>query len=348
MFRALLIAAGLVIALAACATPAATTQPAASPAAAASVAADAPGVATTQTEGTPVSVSMGYIPDVQFAPFYVAQQRGYYAAEGLSVTIDHSSIQDALLQVAQGRLTFASATGDEILVARAQQIPIKMVFQTFQQYPIAVFAKAEQGITAPEDLAGKTIGIPGRFGASYVGLLGMLFQAGLSEDDVRLTEIGFTQAAAVEQDRVQAAVGYSNNEPLLLQNSGVEVDVLPVSATIDLVSNGIVASEALIADDPDLVRRFVRATARGLQDTIDDPQTAFTIALTFIPELTADRQPQELEKLKQTIELWRGGPNGLGYSDPAAWQTTYEFLRNSGILESEVAIEQAFTNDLRP
>jgi NitT/TauT family transport system substrate-binding protein len=308
------------------------------------------GAAPTAGSTTSITMAMGYIPDVQFAPFYVAQAKGYYAAEGLNVTFNHSDIRDALVQVAQGQLNFANAAGDEILLARAQQIPVKMVFQTYQQFPVAIFSKQSAGIAKPEDLKGKTIGVPGRFGATYIGLQGVMYAAKLQEQDVSIREIGFTQAAAVRQDNVNAAVGYFNNEPFVLQNEGIPVNVIRVSDYIALVSNGVVASEKFIAEQPETVKRFARATSRGLQDTLNDPDAAFKLALTFIPELSADKQPQELNKLKETLPLWKSAVterNGLGYSDPQAWRTTYQFLRDSKILQGDVNIEQAFTNDLR-
>jgi len=292
---------------------------------------------------------MGYIPDVQFAPFYVAQAKGYYAEEGLAVTINQNDIRDALVQVGQGQLQFANASGDEILLARAQSIPIKMVFQTFQQFPIAIFSKQSAGIATPADLRGKTIGVPGQFGATFIGLKGVLYAEKIPEQEVRISEIGFTQAAAVREDKVEAAVGYFNNEPLLLQNEGTPVNVIRVSEYISLVSNGIVTSEKMIAEQPETVRKFVRATGRGLQDTLDNPDEAFKLSLQFIPELATERQPQELNKLKETLSLWRAPneANGLGYSDPQAWETTYRFLRDSELLRRDVNIQEAFTNDLR-
>lgn len=297
-----------------------------------------------------VSIAMGYIPDVQFAPFYVADAKGYYAEEGLSVKIDHSDIRDALVQVAQGRLTFANAAGDEVLTARSQDVPIEMVFQTYQAFPVTVFAKAGENISAPEDLRGKTIGVPGRFGATYIGLRGLLYAAGIAESDVNIQEVGFTQAAAVREDRVDAAVGYFNNEPFVLQDDGVPVSTIMVSDWIQLVSNGIVTSDQFASENPDTVRRFVRATARGLQDTLDDPDAAFELVLPYVPELPEERRAAELRKLKETLALWRSpgsDTNGLGYSEPQTWQDTHRFLRDSGILATDVDIEQAFTNDLR-
>ncbi|HEY0606016.1 MAG TPA: ABC transporter substrate-binding protein [Herpetosiphonaceae bacterium] len=308
------------------------------------------GTPQTAASNTSINIAMGYIPDVQFAPFYVAQAKGYYTEEGLTVTINQNDIRDALVQVGQGQLQFANASGDEILLARAQSIPIKMVFQTFQQFPIAIFSKQSAGIAKPADLRGKTIGVPGQFGATFIGLKGVLYAEKIPEQDVRISEIGFTQAAAVREDKVEAAVGYFNNEPLVLQNEGTPVNVIRVADYISLVSNGIVTSEKMIAEQPETVRKFLRATGRGLQDTLDNPDEAFKLSLQFIPELTAERQPQELNKLKETLSLWRSAAsdaNGLGYSDPQAWQTTYRFLRDSELLRRDLNVEEAFTNDLR-
>jgi NitT/TauT family transport system substrate-binding protein len=174
---------------------------------------------------TTVSIAMGYIPDVQFAPIYVTDAKGYYESEGLNVQINHSNVRDALIQVAQGQITFANASGDEVLLARSNEISIKLVFQTWQQFPVALFAKASTGIDQPSDLQDKVVGVPGRFGATYIGLQALLYAMGVPEKEVRIAEIGFTQAAAVRQDQVDAAMEYANNEPLVLESENIPVNL---------------------------------------------------------------------------------------------------------------------------
>ena len=117
----------------------------------------AAGTPTTAPQTGPVqtvALGLGYIPNVQFAPFYVASSKGYYAAEGLAVDFSYGgNVNDLLLQTATGQLPFVMAAGDEVLLARSQGIPIKMTSLVFQQVPVAVFSKASAGIATPCRLA---------------------------------------------------------------------------------------------------------------------------------------------------------------------------------------------------
>ena len=296
-----------------------------------------------------LTLGLGYIPNVQFAPFYVAQDQGFYAEEGLDVEFNYGgNVNDLLLQTASGKLPFVLAAGDEILLARSQQVPVKMVFLLYQKLPVAVFSKASAGIAKPEDLRGKTIGLPGRYGATYIGLRGLLHAAGMQESDVNISEIGFTQFEAVSQDTVPAAVGYSNNEPLRVAEGGTPVNVIEVADYIQIVNNGIVTSETFAAQNPETVRRFVRATLRGLEATLANPDEAFASSLKQIPELAVDQQPFQRKVLSAALGYWQTAETdkeGLGWLNPPAWRTTYDFLRASGILAQETDPEAAYTSE---
>ena len=171
--------AGLLVACGAATPPAATGGSTAA----------APGTTEAATAGTGaeaagararVTLGLGFIPNVQFAPFYVAASKGYYAAEGLDVEFSYgNNVNDLLVQTAAGKVPFAMASGDEVLLARAQGVPVKMVFLLYQKVPVAVFSKQAAGIARPEDLRGKTIGLPGRYGATYIGLRRLLYANGM-------------------------------------------------------------------------------------------------------------------------------------------------------------------------
>ncbi|MFQ5421983.1 MAG: ABC transporter substrate-binding protein, partial [Anaerolineae bacterium] len=218
--------------------------------------------------GTPgetvhIRLPMGYIPDPQYAPFYVAVEKGYFADAGTEIEFDYSFETDGMALVGANELPFAIVGGDQVILARAQGLPVVYVLEWFQKYPIAVVSKTAAGISEPADLAGRNVGLPGFFGASYVGYAGLLAANDLEMADVNANEIGFNQIESLLTGQSEAVVGFANNEPVQLQAQGEDVNVIYVSDYIDLVSNGIVTNEQTIAEKPELVEAFVGAFLKG-------------------------------------------------------------------------------------
>jgi len=205
-----------------------------------------------------------------------------------------------------------------------------------------VMALAETGIDTPAKLPGHSVGIPGPFGASYVAWKALVYAAGLDEASIRLESIGFTQAEAVSQGQVDAAVVYIANEPVQLRQAGMQVNVIQVSDYIDLVANGLITNETLMRENPDLVRRMVRASLRGLEYTIAHPDEAFAIARQSVPEISDEDAPVQRAVLDASIALWRS--DQLGMSDAGAWSDSVAFMRATGLIESPVDASALYTN----
>jgi len=289
-----------------------------------------------------VSIGLGYIPDIQFAPFYVAQSKGYYKAAGLDVTFHHGIETDLIGSMVLGHDTFVFAGGDEELVARSKNLQVVDVATIFRRYPVSLIVPADSPIHTLADLKGHTIGVPGPFGSTYTGLLALLYQAHLSLSDIKVESIGFTQVAALLAHRVDAVMGYSNNEPLQLKSQGFAVRTFDVSDYQPLVSNGIITTVDTLRNQPQLVRDFVQATVKGLKDVISDPLGAVQISKSYVPNLNPAKA---IIVLQATIPIWQGnGQVMLGYNDSATWQSMEQFLVAQKIISPVQDLTQAYTN----
>jgi NitT/TauT family transport system substrate-binding protein len=297
-------------------------------------------------ELTPIQLPMGYIPNIQFAPFYVAIEKGYFREAGIDLELDYKFETDGVALVGAGELPFAVVSGEQVLLARAQGLPVTYVAAWYQEYPVSVVARSELGILIPQDLQGKKIGLPGLFGANYVGLRALLSEAKMSESDVTLDAIGFNQVellAAGEQDIV---VGYVANEPIQLRARGIAVTEIRVADYVQLASNGILTNEQVIAENPALVRAFVNAFLRGLADTIADPEEAFRLSEAHIPNFAELDEDVQKKVLATSIEQWQG--ERLGYSDPQAWENMQAVLLEMELIFEEQDLSKAFTNEFLP
>lgn len=295
---------------------------------------------------THVRLPMGYIPNVQFAPFYVAVERGYYREAGIELEFDYSWETDAMALVGANELQFAVVSGEQVPLARAQGLPVVYVMAWWQDYPVGVVAPAESGIETPRDLVGKRVGIPCLCGASYVGYQAMLNAEGIDPASVTLDVIGYTQVEALLAGREDAVVIYANNEPIQLAAQGMPVTVMRVADYVPLASNGLVTNETTIAQRPDLVEAMVRASLRGLADTLADPDAAFEICKKYVEGLGQANQAVQRQVLQASLDFWQA--DRLGYSDPTAWDNMQTVLLNMKLLERPIDISQAYSNQFVP
>jgi NitT/TauT family transport system substrate-binding protein len=300
--------------------------------------------------GTPklvhVRLPLGYIPNVQFAPLYVAVEKGYFTQAGIDIEFDYSFETDAVALVGANQLQFAVVSGDQVLLARAQGLPIVYVLAWYQDYPVSVVSKTGGGILKPADLKGKHIGLPGLYGASYIGLRALLSAGGLKESDITLDSIGYNQVAVLVSDQDQAVVVYTNNEPIQLRAMGYQIDEIQVKAYAHLVSNGLITNETTIAQNPDLVRKMDQVILKGIADTIANPDAAYQTCLKYVEGLAQADQTVQKQVLATSIEFWKS--DTLGLSDPTAWQNTQQVLLDMGFLTQPLEVTQAFSNEFLP
>lgn len=297
----------------------------------------------TPEEVREIRLPMGFVPNIQFAPFYVAVEKGYFREVGLEVKFDYKRETDGLALVGADEIQFSIVSGEQVPLARAEDLPVVYVMAWYKDYPVAVIAKDNQGITKPADLQGKRVGLPGLYGANYVGLRALLSQVGLEESDLRLDSIGFNQVEVLASDQADAVVGYLANEPVQLRDQGYDIEVIPVADYVQLVSNGLITNQKTINENPELVRDMVQATLKGIEFTVENPEEAYEISLGYVEGLEEADRDVQMKVLQTSIELYQTDP--YGKSDAKSWENMIDILGQMGLLEGDINRDNMYTNE---
>jgi NitT/TauT family transport system substrate-binding protein len=333
------------------ASPGCAQQP---PAASASVAPSASGSAVAPSgspaAAVPLTVGLGYIASVQFAPFYLAQQAGYYTAEGLAVTFQNEIDANLVPKVGQGNVDLGLSDGTSVIPAVSQGIPLRYLATIYREFPSIVFGKASSGIKTAADLKGKKIGIPGRYGSSWIMLQALLASVNLTTADVEIVEYpDFGQGVAVAQGAVDAATGFANNEPIQLERNGTPAFVLHIDDVTPLPGPGLIAGTSTIEAKHDAVAGFVRATLRAMEDIAADPPKGVDAAVAVEPTLGENRELQAAI-LAATIEAWQGddAAKELGTIDRASWQASLDFMTSLGLVPNPVTVDGLVSEEFAP
>ena len=354
--RALALAASVTLLAAACTTGSASPAPSAqaTPEPSAPVLVPTPSASVAPSASpaalTPLTVGLGYIPSVQFAQFYLADQAGYYRDAGLEVDLQNGRDADLVTLIGQGAIDIGNSDGTSVIPAVSQGIPIVYAATVYGQFPSVVLAKADSGIKTAADLKGKKIGTPGKYGSSWIMLQALLGSANLTTDDVTIVEYPeYGQAAALQQGAVDAATGFANNEPIQLRKGGIEPVVLTVDDIVPLPGPGLVTGTKTLSDKHDALAAFTAATLKAMDVIAADPQKGVDAAFKAAPDLAADPDLQR-QILDATIATWKNPRTNAPYGaiDTAGWQQSLDYLTTLGMVPNPVTVGQLVDDSLLP
>jgi len=298
--------------------------------------------ATPEPAVTKVTLNLTYIPNVQFAPFYVAIEKGIFAKYGLEVSLAYGNEADMVAMVGSDNQQFMIASGEQVLLSRAQGLPVISVREWYKDYPVGVASLKTSQISQPADLRGKVIGLPGLYGANYIGFEALAAHAGLGDADYELRSIGFTQVEALVTDQVDAVVVYLANEPVQLRARGYEIDLLRVADSLSLVGNCLVTNEKSLNERSELVQGMVSAISEALTATAADPDMAFEVCQKYVENLAAD-DPIQKQVLLESIKIWQleAKPSEL---EVERWENMQTVLLELGLMTREIDVREAFSD----
>jgi putative hydroxymethylpyrimidine transport system substrate-binding protein len=271
-----------------------------------------------------------------------------FADAGMEVEVYTPSDPTVVLQtVGAGQDTFGISYQTDVLLARAQGVPVVSIAALVQHPLLSVMSLRESGIARPADLAGKTVGYPG-IPSQEAFLATMLEADGSSLDEIELVNVEFNLLPALISNRATAVMGaYWTHETIVAEREGYEVEILRVEewgvpAYYELV---LVTNESRLADEPEIVAAFLGALQGGYEAAIADPAAALDALVTTYPE--TDRAVEE-EGITLLVPAWTAGGVRFGTQDPARWSSYAAWMTSRGLIPADLDPMEAFRADLLP
>jgi len=186
------------------------------------------------------------------------------------------------------------------------------------------------------------------YGTNLLAIKAILNRAGIPESDVELIDIGYTQIPSLTEKKVDAVVGFANNEPVKLRASGYDVTQINAWDSFSLVGHGLITGEKQLRTSRDTIAKMVRATIKGMQYTLDHPEESLAICFNNLKELGPEQQALEKQVFMESLKLWESDytkAHGLGTSDPKAWEDSQQLMLDMGLITHRTPIEKLVNFD---
>ena len=279
-----------------------------------------------------------------FIPWVLAQQRGYYAQEGLKVTFQvGKGGVDVAKQVGAGNAAIGGGLGDTPIIARAQGIPVKAVAVLGGGSMTNLVVHDGQGLTGPKDLKGKTITVLAYQDTTFFSLLGMLASAGLSKGDADIQAAGPTGIWQQFAANKAAAFAGPVDRAVNAKDAGAKIKIYRGDSYFPSMAQAIIASDEMIQKRPDLIRKLVKATLRGLDDVLKQGKGVVPDYIAGAPNFKGKDIFLE-EVVALYTEYTYKGQKVLGQMDADRLAKVQKFYVSQNIVPKETAIAELFTN----
>jgi ABC-type nitrate/sulfonate/bicarbonate transport system substrate-binding protein len=292
-----------------------------------------------------VTVILDYVPNTNHTGMYVALDKGYYEAEGLDVEIIEPTDGATATLVAQQKGTFGISYQEDVTIALAAEdpLPIKAVATIIQHNTSGFVSLADSGITSPADFEGKTYAGWGGAGESAV-LEACMTQAGadFSKLDMVISDGTGFEALGNSCDIMWFFEAWDN---VMADINGCELNYMEcrqLDERLDYYTPVIITSDAVIESDPEMISAFLRATAKGYEDTIADPDAAAETLSAYAPDYDLDmlKKSQEIlaDKFMEDTDVW-------GLMKDEVWDNYSDFLKEYGVIDEVLPAGDCYTNE---
>jgi NitT/TauT family transport system substrate-binding protein len=301
-----------------------------------------------------VSFAFDWIYNGTHAGYFVAKEKGYYSDAGLNVTLSRGSGSgDTVKRVGTGAATFGVADTSVVVAARANEdIPVRIVAMAYGKSPLGIIYLKESGIHSPKDLVGKTIG------RTASGSSVTMWPAFLAANGIDRAQVKDTVADAnallplLLSRRVDAVLGQTVNigrfKALGEKQGLTALGMNFADFGLEAYGNAIIANPKTIQESPDMVRRFVEASIKGLAYAVDHPDEALAILKKSVPEVDSEAARDEIVAMKPIVLTDEVRKNGVGYASEQRMQATIDSVQGALKLKRKVSVADVFDGRFLP
>jgi NitT/TauT family transport system substrate-binding protein len=293
-------------------------------------------------EAAEVSVRLKWTHQTQFAGIYMADKEGYYSDENLKVTIEAVDFDQMLSvdKVVEGKNTFGIGAADEVIVARSNGAPVRAIAVVYRISPQVYMSIGDIKVSKPQDLIGKSVGI-GQ-GSGLWTFNSMISKAGIDPSQITVTDPKTFDTLECAQ-RFDVCNAYSTDSIVKANMQGIENSAIwPGDYGVPFYADVIFTTDDFIAKNPDVVERFLRASMRGWQSAIENPEKAVDATLAFDTQLEREFQ---LQSLRATIPLVDTGTLPIGVMEPEMWQQMYNILLEQKVITTPFDVSTVYTSE---
>jgi len=275
------------------------------------------GCRPSKPEADQVILQLNWYHEAEFAGYYVAEAKGFYAGENLEVTIEEGGLDiNSKKRVVQGEVDFAVTTFYEHQTYLEKGKPSVAVMAVFQIPPPVLIALTDSGIHEPHDLAGRRVAIKGEPWRQII--YSTLTNAGVDPSEMIEIEVEHDAMVMLYNGEVDVWPGYAANEPIKAQLAGYEVNLIfPANYGVGIYEGLLVVHQDTLDQNSDLVARFVRASLRGYQYALEHPDEAAAIIVEWQPQNSLEFHQMAIRALIPLVDTVQAP---IGWIDAERWQ----------------------------
>jgi NitT/TauT family transport system substrate-binding protein len=292
-----------------------------------------------------ITLQLKWIHQAQFAGFYVAQEKGYYAAENLRVDfVQGGPGIDNVFSLTSGAADFGILSPEEILISRGNGYPVTGIAAIFRRGAVVMLVKTESGIKKPADFIGKTAAVKstGSFREGEIQFQAVLKKLGIDSSRIEIISWEPDYRSFIN-GTADITTAYTISGKIRLANQGFKLNVIrPDDYGIHFYSDTICANEEVLINRPDITLRFLRASLKGWNEAISEYKEAIQTTLKYNGNIEPEFQSAMMEAL---LPLVHTGEDRIGSMKPEIWRGMYTTVKEQNLMTSDFDFNQAFTLD---